>query len=110
MSMDRMTFIGQSNQGNPLSADDIIKYFDHAMAAYEVVQGVDDMSVISTPDDHHSSLKLIIRSPYILELNDVVNYINNSLQNKKDIYGKSFYIAAIIHDDDVELSVQENIY
>ena len=107
--MDRMTFIGQSSQGKPLLADDIIKYFDHAMAAYEVVQGVDDMSVVDgTPDDIHSSLKLTIQSSYLLELNDVVNYINNTLQNKKDIYGKSFYIAATIHGENVELSVYEN--
>lgn len=36
--MDRMTFIGQANQGKPLSVDDIIRFFDHTMAAYEVVQ------------------------------------------------------------------------
>ena len=105
--MDRMTFIGQTNQSKPLSVDDIVHYFDHTMAAYEVVQGVDDMRVIGTPDNLHSSLKLQIQSPHSSELDDVVNYINDTLHNRKDLYGRSFYISAAVQDSCIELSVNE---
>lgn len=107
--MDRMTFIGQANQGKPLSVDDIIRFFDHTMAAYEVVQGVDDIRVIGTPDNLHSSLKLQIQSPHISELDNVVNYINDTLHNRKNLYGRSFSINAAIQDSCIELSVNEEI-
>lgn len=110
--MDRMTFIGQTTQGKPLSVDDIISYFDHTMAAYELVQGVDDLRVMdSTPDSIHSSLKLQIQSPHTSELDSVVNYINETLHNRKDLYGRSFSINAIIQNSCVELSVNdETVY
>lgn len=107
--MDRMTFIGQTSQGAPISVDDVIRYFDHTMAAYEVVQGVNDISVVGrVPDDIHSLLKLQIHSPHMSELDDVVSYINNTLNNKKDLYGKSFYISASVQGTCVELSVNQS--
>jgi len=106
--MNRIQFIGQTYSGALVSIDDIINFFDHTMAAYEVVQGVENASIHGTPDTIHSSLKIIVESPNQSELQDVVTYINDTIHNRKNLYGKSFSIQAHIDGTSVELFVQEN--
>lgn len=106
--MNRVQFIGQTHQGTLVSIDDIINFFDHSMAAYELIGDVENASIHGTPDIAHSSLRIKVESPNLSKLQDVVAYINNTLHNKKDIYGKSFEVEACINGSCVDLFVREN--
>lgn len=107
--MNRIDFIGQTHQGTLVSIDDIIRFFDHTMAAYEILGDVESASVHGSTDNAHSSLTINIESPNLSELQDVVAYINNTIHNRKDIYGKSFRVEADIHGTSVDLFVRESI-
>lgn len=106
--MDRFQFIGQATTGNRITVDDIIQFFDHTMAAYEVVGALDNLRVHGEPDSFSSSLKIFMESPNTSELENVVSYIDNTLHNRKDLYGKTFDIQAKIEGQYVELFVHEN--
>lgn len=110
--MNRLEFIGQTHQGTLVSIDDIIKFFDHTIAAYEIVGNVDGVKVSGIPDDIHSSL--IIKVDYLDDKNkakDVVSYISNELHNQKNLYGRTFKVDARDgKDTSVELVVQEILH
>ena len=107
--MNRLEFIGQTHQGTLVSVDDIIRFFDHMMAAYEIVGDVEGAIVHGgTTDNLHSSLSLKVESPNLSRLLDVVAYINNTIHNRKEIYGKSFKVEASIDGPSVVLFVREN--
>lgn len=104
--MDRLQFIGQTHKDQHVSADDIVNFFDHTMAAYELVHNVDDVMVCGNTDILHSSLKLKVESPYLSELEEVVNYINNTLHNRKYLYDRTFNVDAKVEGSYVELFVR----
>lgn len=107
--MNRLEFIGQTHQGTLVSVDDIVRFFDHMMAAYEIVGDVEGATVYGgTTDNLHSSLSLKVESPNLSRLLDVVAYINNTIHNRKEIYGKSFKVEASIDGPSVVLFVREN--
>lgn len=107
--MDRLEFIGQTRHGTLISVDDIVKFFDHTMAAYEIVGNIEDATVRGTTDSVNSSLSIKVESPNIPRLMEVVSYINNTIHNHKDIYGKSFEVDAAMDGDSVMLFVRENM-
>ena len=41
--MNRLEFIGQTHQGTLVSVDDIVRFFDHMMAAYEIIGNVEEI-------------------------------------------------------------------
>lgn len=107
--MNRLEFIGQTHQGTLVSVDDIVRFFDHMMAAYEIVGDVEGATVHGGATDNlHSSLSLKVESPNLSRLLDVVAYINNTIHNRKEIYGKSFKVEASIDGPSVVLFVCEN--
>ena len=107
--MNRLEFIGQTHQGTLVSVDDIVRFFDHMMAAYEIVEGVEGAYVRGgTTDNLHSSLSIKVESPNMSRLLDVVAYINNTIHNRKEIYGKSFKVEALVDGTSVVLFVREN--
>ena len=105
--MNRLTFIGQTYQGTMVSVDDVIKFFDHTMAAYELVESIDDLQVHGITDPLHSSLTIQVESPNLAKLHEVVAYINETIHNRKDVYGKSFVVEAAINGSLVDLFVRE---
>lgn len=105
--MNRVNFIGQTYQGTMVSVDDIVRYFDNTMAAYEVVGDIDDISVHGSTDDFHSSLKLKIESPNLAKLQEVVQYINDTLHNRQRVYGKSFIVDCSVDGSSVDMFVRE---
>lgn len=105
--MNRLEFIGQTRQGTLVSIDDIVRFFDHIMAAYEIVGDVEGATIRGTTDNLHSSLNIKVESPDIPKLLSVVTYINNTIHNRKEIYGKSFKVEAAINDASVVLFVRE---
>lgn len=108
--MNRLEFIGQTRQGTLVSVDDIVRFFDHMMAAYEIVGDVEGATISGATDNLHSSLSIKVESPNVPKLLEVVAYINNTIHNKKDIYGKSFKVEASIDGASVILFVRENGY
>ena len=92
-----------------VSVDDIVRFFDHMMAAYEIIGNVEGATVHgSTTDALHSSLSIKVESPNMSKLLAVVAYINDTIHNRKDIYGKSFKVEATIDGTSVVLFVREN--
>ena len=107
--MNRLEFIGQTHQGTLVSVDDIVRFFDHMMAIYEIVGDVEGATVRSgATDTLHSSLSIKVESPNMSRLMDVVAYINNTIHNRKEIYGKSFMVEAVIDGTSVVLFVRES--
>ena len=107
--MNRLEFIGQTHQGTLVSVDDIVRFFDHMMAIYEIVGDVEGATVRSgATDTLHSSLSIKVESPNMSRLMDVVAYINNTIHNRKEIYGKSFMVEATIDGTSVVLFVRES--
>lgn len=107
--MNRIEFIGQTHQGSIVSIDDIVRFFDHTIAAYEIVSDIDNASVHGCTDNVNSSLKIQIDSSDTAKLQGLVSYINETIHNKKSIYGKSFNINATLEGNSVELFVRENV-
>lgn len=107
--MNRLEFIGQTRHGTFVSVDDIVRFFDHMMAVYEIVGDVEDATVRGTTDSINSSLSIKVESPNMPKLMEVVSYINNTIHNRKDIYGKSFKVDASIDGTGVVLFVRENV-
>lgn len=105
--MNRFEFIGQTHQGKLVSIDEVIQYFDHAMAAYGLVGNVDDIHVSGNTDNIHSSLNLKIESPNPAKLQEVVAYINDTIHNHTNLYGKTFQIGAAISGNSIDLFVRE---
>lgn len=106
--MNRLEFIGQTRHGTLVSVDDIVRFFDHMMAVYEIVGNVEDATVHGTTDSINSSLSIKVESPDMPKLMEVVSYINNTIHNRKDIYGKSFKVDATMDGTGVVLFVREN--
>ena len=106
--MDRMQFIGQTHQGVSISSvDDIINFFDHTIAAYEIVGDVEDANVHGITDNLHSSLRIQVQSPHQSELDSIVSYINNILHNRKSVYGRTFKVDALQDGQYIELYINE---
>ena len=56
--MDRIQFIGQTYQGFTSSIDDIINFFDHTMAVYEIVGDTTAANVHGITDSIGQTLKI----------------------------------------------------
>lgn len=106
--MNRLEFIGQTYNGINLTINDVIKYFDHSMAVYESIEGVDKAIVEGQTDEVHSSLKIKLDHLDPSEMEGLVTHINEELHNRKDIYGRKFQIDIIKKDSIIELCVQED--
>ena len=105
--MDRMQFIGQTYQGFTSSVDDIVNFFDHTMAAYEIVGEKPVANVHGVTDIVNQTLVIKATIKDENELQEVVNNINNTLHNRKEVYGRSFYVDAHTKGPYIELSVHE---
>ena len=104
--MNRCEFIGQTHNG-PISSDDVISFFDHTMAAYDIFKDIQDANIHSIQDMVHSSLRLQVESSNIPELESVVNYVNNEIHNRKNMYDRNFKLEATIDGNIVSISIRE---
>lgn len=107
--MNRLEFIGQTRHGTLVSVDDIVRFYDHTMVVYEIIGDVQDAVIHGTTDSINSSLSIKVESPDVPKLMEVVYYINNTIHNRKDIYGKSFKVDASMDGDSAMLFVRENM-
>ena len=105
--MDRLEFIGQTYRGFTSSIDDIINFFDHTMAVYEIVGDTTAANVHGITDSIGQTLKIQATFNSEEELNNLINFINNTLHNRKSIYGRNFLVNAHTEGCYIELSVHE---
>lgn len=103
--MDRLEFIGQTYQGFSSSVDDVIKFFDHTMAAYEIVGKAANVHGVTDIINQTLKIRAVLNSD--TELQETLNLINNTLHNRKEAYGKCFYVDAHTEGPYIELSVHE---
>lgn len=106
--MNRLEFIGQTHQGKFVSLEDIVRFFDHTMAAYEIVGNIENLQVSGNINTVYPSLQLKIESPNLSKLQESVQFINTNLKNKAYVYGKAFRIEASIDGNFVDLFVCED--
>ena len=104
--MNRLEFIGQTYHGRLINVEEFVQFFDHMMAAYEIISPIDDYHIYGNMDSSQSSLNLKIESHNLSKLQNVVNYINNTLHNQAQIYGKTFRVDANINGDSIDLFVR----
>ena len=95
--MNMPDFIGQTYQASVYPIDDILRFFDHSMAIYDIIKSYNVTGVYGITDNNHYSLQMQI----------MVNYINCTIHNRKDMYGKTFQVNAQSIGTCASLSVQE---
>lgn len=102
--MDRLKFIESMNGGGFVSSDaqNIIQYFDHIMAAYDVIGSYDDIKVNGT-----------INSPLCMTFNivlgghDQVLFILNHIERDLALYGKLFSITPSANKNNLSIQIQQ---
>ena len=107
--MNRCEFVGQTHQGAMITVDDVMGFFDHTMAVYDIVKNIEAAHINTIQDIVHSSLKVQVESSNIPELEGVVDHVNNIIHNRADVYGRHFKLEAGIHGNIVELSIHEEL-
>ena len=104
--MNRCEFLGQTHNG-PITSDDIISFFDHNMAAYDILKDIKESNITTIQDLVHSSLKIQVESSNIPELESVVDYVNNEIHNRKNMYDRNFKLEANVEGNVCTLSIRE---
>ncbi len=107
--MNRLEFIGQAYQNKLISIDDIVVFFDHMMAAYEIIKDIKDLRINGYIDYIQYTFTIRINSSNLLNIDYLLNYVNNIIHNRKTIYGRTFEINAVIDHNILDLIVREYI-
>lgn len=94
--MDRLQFIGSIDQGNFVSSQDaIIQFFDHTMAAYNLVGQYNGITVCSQIDSPFCmTFKILFKAED--QAVRMADHIMNDLHNRMDLYGKIFNLHSCI--------------
>lgn len=104
--MNRLQFLGQAHSRQPISLDNIVTYFDHTMAAYDVLGNICSSIQYTETDEFGYSMKIKATCLNISEMDSVVDYVNNILNNRKKIYDREFNINANVENSCIELDVR----
>ena len=104
--MNRLQFLGQAHSRRPISLDDIVTYFDHTMAAYDVLGNTSSTIQYTETDEFGYSMKVKATCLNISEMDSGVDDVNNVLSNRKKIYDREFNINANIENSCIELDVR----
>lgn len=107
--MNRLEFIGQAYQNKLISIDDIVVFFDHMMAAYEIIKDIKDIRIDGYIDRIQYIFTIRIDSSNSLNINYLLNYVNSVLHNRKTIYGRTFEINASVEYNRLDLIVREYV-
>lgn len=105
--MNMPEFVEQTYQASAYPIDDILRFFDHSMAVYDIIKGYNITGVYGITDINHYSLQMQIMAANPSDLDSMVNYINSTIHNRKDMYGKVFQVNAQSVGSYASLSVQE---
>ncbi|WP_301204404.1 hypothetical protein [Bacteroides acidifaciens] len=103
--MDRLEFLTSINQGDN-TAVMILNYFDHIMAAYNIVSGCKKL----LPLGNGVSAACFIMNIELSNANEAAfidSKIKNELHNRIDIYGKIFTIKSSISDATLCMMIEQ---
>lgn len=104
--MDRLQFLGSINQGNfVMSQDNVIQFFDHTMAVYNLVGNYNITDVMST-----------IESPFCMTFNvscynptQVSSMMEQlAIQRGMDLYGKHFQIHSSLNGNVLGIQILQS--
>lgn len=105
--MNMPEFVEQTYQASAYPIDDILRFFDHSMAVYDIIKSYNVTGESGITDINHYSLQMQIMAANPSDLDSMVNYINSTIHNRKDMYGKVFQVNAQSVGSYASLSVQE---
>lgn len=105
--MNRLSFIIQSLKGKPISTDELIRYFDNRIAAYEVFKQFDITNVYYEPCVNDFAIKIKAQVSNKANLEKIESYINNILHNRKDLYCKLFNIDTSNDGSLIEMKIKQ---
>lgn len=104
--MNRLEFICQIHRGRIISVDNIIRFFDHTMAAYNIIGDIKSITINNLIEEKQNSLiRINANIDNQDELNTVVHKVNKDLNNCCEIYNKEFNLNIDINSPAVELTV-----
>lgn len=97
--MDRLQFIESIDQGAFVSSPNAMHFFDHAMAAYNIVGGFPGVVVRSMfmADPKDISLNIEFLSSEYAQ--SAYAKITNELHNRMDLYGKIFSFQSVVDNN-----------
>lgn len=108
--MDRLQFIGSIDHGNFVSSEDaIIQFFDHTMAAYDLIgQYNDDIDVVKSSIESPLCMRFTISflSPdqALCMIDKIINYFHNHIE----IYGKTFHITPNVNGSTIGIQILQS--
>jgi len=103
--MDRLEFIGSIDHGDFVSSQDaIIQFFDHTMAAYNLIGECRDIEVLSNINSSISmTFKIIFTQP--IQSETMANKITTDFANKMNLYGKLFNINPTVSGNILDIQI-----
>lgn len=104
--MDRLQFIGSIDHGCFVNSQDaIIQFFDHTMAAYDLIGKCNnDIDITSTIESPLCMTFTISFNSQNQALN-MATKIKNDFQNKLEIYGKMFQIIHTVSGNNLGIQI-----
>ena len=105
--MNMPEFIGQTYQASTYPIDDLLRFFDHSMAVYDIIKQYNVTDVCGNTDSNHYTLQMRVMTSNPSDLDNMVSYINSVIHNRKDMYGKVFRVDVQSVGMYANLSVQE---
>lgn len=97
--MDRLQFIGSINHGDFVSSkDEIIQFFDHIMAAYNLVGQINDIDVVTNVNSPYSITFTILFGNRD-QAKCMSDRITNDFHNKMSLYCKNFDIHQTLSEN-----------
>lgn len=101
--MDRLQFLGSIDHGGFVSSDqNIIQFFDHTMAAYNLVGNINDIEVMSNID---SPLSMTFSVSFYTQDQAIRMMERLAMKNGIDLYGKRFMIHAARNNNTLGIQI-----
>lgn len=105
--MDRLQFIGSIDQGNFMSNPNAMHFFDHIMAAYNIVGMYPAHVVRSTPMVDPKEISLSVDFINADCARSAYAKVTNELHNRMDLYGKIFSIQPVLNNNTLGILIHQ---
>lgn len=102
--MDRVQFIGAAVDPDMISSNTIVQYFDHTMAAYNIVGSCSNIFISSSVN---SSLCMTFDVIFEDSTQAETMYIRLLKNNRIEIYGKVFNVQSHLNDKKISLRINQ---
>lgn len=107
--MDRLQFIGSIDHGCFINSQDaIIQFFDHTMAAYDLIGKCNDDITIKSNIESPLCMTFTISFISQNQALDMVNRISNHFNNKLELYGKLFNVVPTVDGNKLGIQILQS--